>query len=192
MLPVCFCYAVSHRCCCPTHLIHYESKVLYAVAGAESPLGPDLVAMLRRVEWQLLTQVEAAYWACFRYRGHELRVGNDKVRTHVCLHSCGLKSHLPFCLSQGVDVRHCLRRAHNTPRQSFIRMISVQSGSLFSIPPAKWASCRKDRVRSFLRQTQSVSLRPWYARTYVNAHVRSIATAITPCLFSRRTARTHA
>ena len=35
--------------------------------------------MLRRVEWQLLTQVEAAYWACFRYRAHELRIGNDKV-----------------------------------------------------------------------------------------------------------------
>ena len=29
-------------------------------AGGESPLGADLVAMARRVEWQLLTQVEAA------------------------------------------------------------------------------------------------------------------------------------
>jgi hypothetical protein len=52
---------------------------MHPLAGADSPLGADLVAMLRRVEWQLLTQVEAAYWACFRYRAHELRVGNDKV-----------------------------------------------------------------------------------------------------------------
>jgi len=36
--------------------------------------------MARRVEWQLLTQVEAAYWGCFRYRCHELRPGNEKVR----------------------------------------------------------------------------------------------------------------
>ncbi len=29
----------------------------HTTAGGESPLGVDLVAMARRVEWQLLTQV---------------------------------------------------------------------------------------------------------------------------------------
>ena len=45
--------------------------------------------MVRRVEWQLLTQVEAAYWACFRYPSHELRPGNEKV-CDACHHSTDL------------------------------------------------------------------------------------------------------